>query len=136
MQTLRIGQLAEAAGVAVETVRFYEQQGLLPKPKRSTGGYRLYPDSMLERLRFIRRAKELGFSLQEIKNLLRLQDHGGSHAKVKKISSAKLAEIDEKIRDLQSIRDVLSHLVKQCDGSSASLKSCPIIQSLTGQESL
>ena len=134
METLKIGQLADSAGVGVETVRFYEQQGLLPKLRRNAGGYRLYPEAVLGRLQFVRRAKQLGFSLQEIKSLLKLQDSGGSHANVKKISSAKLAVIEEKIRDLTSMRKALSELVNLCEGGSGDLKSCPIIQSLSGQE--
>ena len=101
--TLKIGAVAKAAGVSIDTVRFYEGRGLLPSPQRSASGYRLYDQSTIERLNFIGRAKGLGFTLNEIVLLLDLQDKGGRKAEVKSITGAKLEQIDRKIEDLSLI---------------------------------
>ena len=79
-RSFRVGQLAAAAGLTAEAIRFYERSGLLPKPQRTAAGYRLYPLDALHRLQFICRAKQLGFALEQVKALLDLQDHGGTHA--------------------------------------------------------
>ena len=130
-RALTRGQLARAAGVGLEAIRFYERQGLLPPPPRSASGYRRFGQADVERLRFIRRAKDLGFSLREISELLALQDlPGGDRATVKRLTAAKLAEIDTRIRDLNSIRAVLQTLHGECSGSGP-VSGCPIIQALS-----
>jgi MerR family copper efflux transcriptional regulator len=102
-QRFTIGQLARRAGVGVETVRFYERQGLLAPPPRGTSGYRQYPQDAVARLHFIRRAKALGFSLREIRELLSLQvDPTGSSGEVQARAHAKLADIDGTIRTLRT----------------------------------
>src|SRR5947207_4045264 len=102
MKPLTIGQVARSAGVGVETVRFYERQGLLEEPARRESGYRQYPDDVVARLRFIKRAKELGFSLKEIKELLALRvDPDTTCAEVRSKAAAKIADIKEKIQALQ-----------------------------------
>jgi Hg(II)-responsive transcriptional regulator len=127
--TLTIGRLAEQADVGPDTIRFYERRGLLPAPERTPSGYRIYADDTVERLRFIRRAKSLGFSLEEIRALLDLHDNGGPKAEVKALTHRKLTEIDARIDDLRRIRDVLKTLNGQCSGHGT-IDSCPIIEAL------
>ena len=129
-----IGRIAKQAGLGVDTIRFYEQRGLLPQPQRTAKGYRLYPPATVERLNFIRRAKRLGFSLEEITALLDLQDNGGTKSAVKKLTSRKLDEINSKIADLERMRDVLQSLNKRCSGRG-NVDGCPIIEAL-GDETL
>jgi MerR family copper efflux transcriptional regulator len=125
-----IGKLADQAGVGIDTVRFYERRGLLPKPQRTAAGYRLYDESSISRIRFVRRAKQLGFTLDEIEILLQLQDKGGRKAEVKSITTRKLAQIDAKIADLARMREVLTALAFECSGQG-SVSSCPIIEAMT-----
>ncbi len=127
VKSLTIGRLAEQADVGIDTVRFYERRGLLPEPARTLSGYRLYQPDMVNRLRFIRRAKSLGFSLDEIALLLRLQDAGGSKSEVKKLTAHKLEEIETKIADLSKIQDVLKQLASECSGTG-DIAGCPIIE--------
>lgn len=125
---LTSGQLAKAAGVGVETLRFYEREGLLPAPARAaSSGYRQYPPSAAERVRFVRRAQLIGFQLKDIKELLALRDDptAGSAA-VRERAVAKLADIEQKIKDLQAMRAELSALVARCDGT-APAAHCPIM---------
>lgn len=129
-ELLRIGQIARAAGVGVDTVRFYERRGLLPRVQRSNSGYRLYPPQTVTRLSFIRRAKDLGFSLDEVASLLMLQDTGGSKSDVKAITHRKLEAISAKIEDLTRMRDVLQQLDNDCSGRG-NVKGCPIIETLS-----
>lgn len=132
MKTLTRGQLARACDVGVETIRFYERQGLLPPPPRSATGYRHFSTDTVDRLNFIRRAKELGFNLKEIRELLALHDdEHGDRASVKAITEAKLSEIIGKIRDLQRMQTVLSHLATECSGTGP-IGGCPIIHALAG----
>lgn len=133
-EALRIGQVAELAGLGVETVRFYERQGLIEEPPRTASGYRQYPQESVARLRFIQRAKVLGFSLSEIQELisLRLDSPVGS-AEVRSRARAKIEEIDEKIRDLKRMNGALTELVDACDGA-ASTDDCPILKALEGDE--
>ena len=116
-KTLTIGRLAKQAAVGIDTVRFYERRGLLPEPSRTASGYRLYSDDTIARIRFIRRAKLLGFSLDEIGNLLELHDRGGQKSAVKQITQRKLEQIDARIADLTKIRDVLWELESECSGT-------------------
>lgn len=126
--SMTIGKLAQAAGVGIDTVRFYERSGLLGKPLRSLSGYRQYAPSEIDRLRFIRRAKSLGFTLEQIAELLSLS-HGGDRADVKTLASGRLAEIDLRIADLIAMRESLAKLVEDCDGHG-SVAGCPIIESV------
>ena len=127
---LMIGQVARLAGVGVETVRFYEREGLLHAPDRKRSGYRQYGEEVVARPRFIRRAKELGFSLKEIGELLALRlDPSAGRADVKRRAEAKIADIEAKIRDLQNTRDVLRRLADACPGHGP-LDDCPILEAL------
>jgi Hg(II)-responsive transcriptional regulator len=130
---LTIGRLAEQAEVGIDTVRFYERRGLLPEPDRTPAGYRIYAGETVARLRFIRRAKRLGFSLDEIRTLLRLQDTGGSKSEVKKLTTRKLEQINAKIEDLARMREVLAELDRECSGSG-DVAGCPIIEALASEE--
>jgi len=135
MKTLTRGQLARRCGVGAETIRFYERQGLLPPPQRSEAGYRHFTLDTVQRLDFIRRAKELGFNLKEIAELLALQDDEHSdRAQVKALAEHKVAEIKAKLRDLQRMHDVLAELATHCSGHG-SLGGCPIIGALTDDAS-
>ena len=124
-----IGRIAKASGVGVETIRVYEREELLPEPERSASGYRLYSDDAVARLRFIQRAKQLGFTLDEVRRLLTLADVAGPSAEVRALAADKLAIIDARLRDLGRMREALAELVACCDGSG-SAASCPIIQAL------
>jgi len=129
MSALTIGKLAIAAEVRIDTVRFYERTGLLKKPQRTAAGYRLYDESDAARLRFIRRAKALGFSLEEIAELLRLNDGGGRRGAVRDLAEQRLAEIELKLAELGRMRDTLRRLVHQCHGDGP-LAGCPIIEAV------
>ncbi len=127
MPYLRTGDLAEQAQVNVESLRFYERKGLLPEPPRRASGYRAYPPEAVERIRFIKRAQELGFSLAEIKELLELRvDPGMTCADVRERAEAKIEDIEQKIRDLQAMRRALRKLAEACPGSG-SIDGCPIL---------
>lgn len=124
-----IGRLARAADSDVETIRFYERRGLMPEPPRGANGYRRYPPDALARLRFIRRAKQLGFTLAEIRELLALQDGAGDRAEVKRLARRKLADLDSRLADLARMRDALADLETRCSGHGP-VHDCPIIESL------
>lgn len=134
-RSLTISRLAAAAGVGIDTVRYYERAGLLPEPPRRASGYRAYREEDVQRLRFIRRAKHLGFTLEEIASLLQLSaDHergvGGVHA----AAAARLSDLDARIAELQRVRDGLRQLVDACPGHGAP-NECPILNALTGEPS-
>jgi MerR family mercuric resistance operon transcriptional regulator len=132
--SVTIGQLARQAGIHLETVRYYERRGLLPKPPRTRSGYRIYPMSTAQRLGFIKRAQELGFSLAEISELLALRvSHKTSSAEVRSRAEAKITEIERKIRTLQSMRRSLRKLTNACAGCGP-ISECPIIESLEGED--
>ena len=127
---MQIGQLAQHAGVAIDTVRYYERQGLLPPPQRRASGYRDYDARDSARLRFIRRAKDLGFSLQEIHELLHLSDNrDADRAEVRMLAQRRLDDIERKLRELEAMRTTLANLVGHCCGHG-SLDDCPIIETL------
>jgi Hg(II)-responsive transcriptional regulator len=128
-----IGRLAAQADVGVDTIRFYERRGLLPKPERTASGYRIYKEETINRIRFVRRAKRLGFTLDEIELLLKLQDEGGEKSTVKDITTHKLAEIDAKISDLNRMRKVLTKLASECSGKG-SISTCPIIDAISDND--
>lgn len=134
IKPLTIGRLAEQVGINLETVRFYERQGLLPKPPRSASGYRLFPADAARRLKFIRRAQELGFSLSEIRELLALRlSTRTTSAEIRKRAEAKIADIEGKIRSLDEMRKSLLKLVRSCAGC-APLSECPILESLDRED--
>jgi len=124
--SMTIGGLARAAGVHVETVRYYQRQRLLRTPQRPTGGIRRYSDSDLARLRFIRRAKELGFSLRGIRGLLQLDERDCDD--VHRLASQKLTEVRNRIAGLESMAAALVDMINQCETSTRT--ACPIIDSL------
>ncbi len=130
MKSLTIGHLAREAGVNLETVRYYERRGLLPKPPRSASGYRLFPSDAARRLRFIRRAQELGFSLKEIRELLWLRVSRTTRSRdIRARAEAKIADIEAKISSLESMKKTLQKLTGVCNGC-APLAKCPILESL------
>ncbi len=125
-----IGQVAKRAGVGVETVRFYERKGLIEQPRKRTSGYRVYPDDVVQRIRFIRHAKALGFTLAEIGELLSLRpDPRTNCATVKERAQGKMADIDEKIASLTKMHRSLTKLVHACDRRSQTAE-CPILEAL------
>lgn len=127
---MTIGQVARRAGVGVETVRFYEKKGLIPEPPRRSSGYREYPPETCDRITFIRRAKTLGFTLEEIGELLELRVHPTrSCATVRKRAGAKIGAIEEKIADLRRMRTTLRRLIRDCD-SNTPTDECPLLASL------
>lgn len=128
MRTLTIGGLAKAAGVSVETVRYYQRRGLLREPPRSYGAIRRYQGADLECLRFIRAAQQLGFNLREIAELLGLEKGGGCRA-VERLAQAKLDLVQDRIAGLKRIEHALLKLLRQCETTHGKL-SCPIIESL------
>ena len=126
-KSLTIGRLARAAGVGVETIRYYQQRGLLPVPE-SAGTFRQYPAALTARIHFIKRAQELGFSLDEITELLRLED-GAHRSSIRRIASDRLVQIEQKVVALKRMQKTLKHLVAECEHTRGNLP-CPIIASL------
>jgi MerR family mercuric resistance operon transcriptional regulator len=126
---LGIGALSERTGCNIETIRYYERIGLLPPAPRSKGGHRVYGEAQARRLGFIRRSRELGFRLDQIRTLLGLVD-GGRHtcARVKRITVDHLDEIQRKVADLRKIERVLKEMATQCDGGT--VPACPVIDAL------
>lgn len=126
---MNIGEAGEKAGVSAKMARHYESLGLLPKVGRTESGYRVYADNEVHTLRFIKRSRDLGFSMAEIADLLKLwQDRRRPSASVKKVAAAHLMELDRKIEEMQSMRKTLSHLVHCCQGDSR--PDCPILEDL------
>jgi len=129
LKRLTIGQLSRRTGCHIETIRYYEKIDLLLPPPRSEGGYRLYGEDHLKRLNFVRRSRELGFTLDEIRGLLRLVD-GGDYTclEVKAITLEHLDEVRRKISDLRVLEKVLEDMVSQCDDGR--VPECPVIEAL------
>lgn len=128
-QPLTRGELAKRGGVNIETIRYYERRGLLPKPPRSAAGYRLFSLDDDRRVRFIKRAQELGFSLKEIEELLALQNEPHTtRADVRNRAEAKIADIEKRLCDLQAMKESLERLTATCSGRG-SLCGCPILES-------
>lgn len=131
MDGLMIGRVASEAGVNIETLRYYERQGILPRPGRTRSKYRIYSTETVRRVRFVKRAQELGFSLKEIKELLSLRATRGPRCDaVRERARAKIRDIDDRIRALAGIRTVLAKLVDECSGSKGPLTECPILEAL------
>ena len=127
---MTIGVLAKAVGVGVETVRYYQRIGLMPTPARGYGSVRRYNPTSVERLRFIKRAQQLGFTLEEVAHLLRLED--GTHCnEARTLAAYKLVTVEQKLADLQAMRDVLAKLIAACGNQRGTQQSCPLIESLT-----
>ncbi|AXK39950.1 Hg(II)-responsive transcriptional regulator [Crenobacter cavernae] len=127
-EALTIGRVAKLAGVNVETIRYYQRRGLLAEPDKPTGGYRRYPAEVVKRTRFIKRAQALGFTLDEVAGLLRL-DEAGACAQTRELAAHKVALIDQKLAGLTAMRQALADLIGQCDAGQSSM-GCPIIQVL------
>lgn len=125
-----IGYVSEVTGCNIETIRYYERIGLLPKPDRTDGGFRLYSDEQINRLNFIRRSRNLGFHLDEVRDLLSLVDTNTyTCADVKGMTVKHLSEIEEKIADLTKLKKVLKDMASQCEGEQ--IPDCPIIDVLS-----
>jgi MerR family transcriptional regulator, mercuric resistance operon regulatory protein len=124
---LTIGKLGERSGVNVETIRYYQRRGLLDEPKKPLGGYRRYPSEMARRVRFIKRAQALGFTLEEVAGLLRL-DAASACTETRELAARKLALTDRKLADLKAMRAALAALVAQCDTGGG--RACPTIRVL------
>lgn len=133
--SLTTGQVAEEAGVKNDTVRYYEERGLIDEPPRTSSGYRQFPPDTVQRINFIKRAQELGFTLAEIEDLLELADGKGSAEDILTKTESKIAEIEQKISHLQTLRDSLTELAEACPGEGP-LSQCNILDSLVGDESL
>lgn len=134
MDGLMSGEVAAQAKVHVETLRYYERRGLIAKPPRSRSNYRLYPEEAVRRVRFIKRAQELGFSLRDIEELLSLRTAPGAECgEVRAHAEAKIKAIDETIASLTAMKGALSKLVAACSGQGP-LTECPILESLDMKE--
>lgn len=128
---MTIGAVARGAGVPIDTIRYYERAGLLPQPRRRGSGYRDYDRGAIDRLRFIRRAKTLGFSLDDIRELLALSaDHEKGVRSVKQRAEQRLANLELRIQELQRMRRGLKHLITRCPGRGDP-ETCPILHALT-----
>ncbi|MBS0456040.1 MAG: heavy metal-responsive transcriptional regulator [Proteobacteria bacterium] len=133
-QHFTIGAIARRAHVGIDTIRYYEREGLLPPPSRRASGYRDYDAGVVDRLRFIRRAKELGFTLDQIRELLALStDREGGVSSVKQRAEARLAEVERRIRELQGVKRGLRQLIDACPGHGV-LDRCPILRALGSEE--
>jgi MerR family mercuric resistance operon transcriptional regulator len=132
MRGLSIGGLAHKSGVNLETIRYYERIGLMPKPDRTEGGHRSYAEGDIRRLSFIRRARELGFPLADIETLLVLEENGGSPcSQVRAIAASHLETVEKKIADLEHLRETLAATVSRCEGDAA--PCCPVLNVLDGR---
>ena len=129
MNTLTIGQVAKAAGVHLETIRYYQSLGLVAQPKRPPGSVRRYGNGTVARLRFVKRAQELGFTLEEVKNLLLLEDGQDCRA-TRKLAAHKLDIIKQRISDLNRMRRLLERLIEECETGNRP-RCCPIIATLS-----
>ena len=127
-ESMTIGALAQSAGVGVETVRYYQRRGLLPLPARSYGTIRRYDSDDTSRLRFIRRAQELGFTLDEIGELLELQD-GTDRRAIRRIARTRLDQVESRLADLERMRGALEHVIHECEHAPGAPR-CPIIEAI------
>ena len=127
-EPLRIGALARAAGVGIETVRYYQRRGLLGRPDRPLGSQRLYPPAYVDRLRFIKRAQALGFSLEDAGALLKL-DAGLDHRRARSIAAARLVDVEARLANLEALRTALHDVIHDCQHAEGRV-ACPIIAAL------
>ena len=131
---MKIGEVARTSGVSIQSVRFYERQGLIAEPPRQPSGYRVYPPAVIRNLQFIRRAKELGFSLREISELLSLeQDAEATAEDIKRLADRKLLDLKEKIQSLQRMQRALQRRADECPGSGPK-SCCSILGSLADEK--
>jgi MerR family mercuric resistance operon transcriptional regulator len=131
---LTIGKVAQSAGLAIDTVRYYEREGLIDKPARSASGYRHFRPDVVARLRFIQQAKDLGFSLKEIRELLSLRvTPGKSCADVKARAEAKIADVEQRIAQLNRMKRALTKLATACSGRGPT-SDCPIVEAIETRE--
>lgn len=132
--SLKIGEVARRGGVNLQTIRYYEREGLLPEPPRLASGYRMFPAEAVHRLLFIKRAQELGFSLAEIRELLSIRiDAGKDCVDVRRLAREKLLDISAKIQSLQRMQQVLLSLTQMCPGTGPP-SQCPILASMEPPE--
>jgi len=125
-----IGRLSQLAEVNIETIRYYEKIGIMPKPPRNSSGYRIYSAPHFERLSFVRRSRELGFSQPEVRKLLTLVDeHKYTCAEVKKMTARQLSNVRDRIKDLRKLEKALTMMVSKCDGGD--IPECPIVDTLS-----
>lgn len=134
MKALKISEVAEKSNVNIETVRYYEKRQLIPDPPRTRTGYRIFSLEDVNRIKFIKRSQELGFTLNEIKKLVTIsEDEAQFDSKeIFQFSTHKIFEIEAQIKDLEKIKESLQKLSVQCPGSGNSKGTCPIITNLTG----
>ncbi len=130
MKTFTTGQLAKETRVNIETIRYYERRGLVPEPRRRASGYREFTPEYIERILFIKRAQTLGFTLNEISELLALADGNSACKDIRKFAEDKVKDIETRIHDFQKIKKVLNDLIKKCLGKRE-ISECPIIESLS-----
>lgn len=134
MSLLTIGKVAKQTGVTVEAIRFYEKQGLIVEPQRTESGYRQYPPDTIKRVHFIQRAKEAGFTLKDISELLKLRrEPGTTCSDIKLRALEKISEVDKKMQDLQRIKESLEQMVLRCV-DTGKLDECPILEALEFDE--
>jgi MerR family mercuric resistance operon transcriptional regulator len=133
---LKIGEVAQRGGVSLQAIRYYEREGLLPKPPRLASGYRLFPDTAVRRVHFIKRAQELGFSLAEIRELLSLRENADADAQdMRDRAIGKIVDFEQKIRRLRVMKNALKALTESCPGSGP-LSECPILDALEAKGGL
>lgn len=133
---LKIGEVAERGGVNLQTIRYYEREMLLPDPPRLPSGYRVYPEQTVRRVRFIKRAQEIGFSLAEIRGLLAIRiDADRDSSEVRTLAAAKITDIEKKIQTLRQMKKVLSRITGRCSGCGPT-SECPILESIDSDEVL
>jgi MerR family mercuric resistance operon transcriptional regulator len=131
MSKLTIGVVARDAGVNIDTLRFYERQGVVPQPPRTNSNYRIYPADTARRVRFVKRAQDLGFSLKEIKDLLALRvTQGATCEDVLQKARLKISEIDEKIRSLRAVKKALADLADECASPEGPVSECGVLKAL------
>ena len=133
---LKIGEVAERGGVNLQTIRYYKREKLLPEPPRLASGYRVYPDHTVRRVRFIKRAQEIGFTLAEIRGLLAIRiDADRDSSEVRTLAQAKITDIEKKIQTLQRMKEVLGRITERCSGCGPA-SECPILESIDSDEVL
>ena len=133
---LKIGKVAERGGVNLQTIRYYEREKLLPEPPRLASGYRIYPDTTVRRVRFIKRAQEIGFTLTEIRELLAIRiDADRDSSTVRALAHAKIADIEEKIQTLQRMKGALGRITERCTGCGQA-SECSILENIDSDEVL
>lgn len=133
MKGLTRSQVAKASNVSIETIRYYERRGLISEPPRSDAGYRMYPQEVIQDIEFVKRAQDLGFMLEEIKDLLTASngDKEFHSEEMLEFASGKIEEIEKKIRDLNEMKFLLEGLVEKCPGSGVPKSQCPIMKKLS-----